>query len=97
MNLAMIFHHFTGVKLVWNLDFTIIWDHINNAELEGSDDLYYTTEYVQQYAQWNFIIANRHLLEYVPRYVFEYIPISYDKYRGTCRNMYSSTYLLVMV
>jgi hypothetical protein len=74
------------------IDFTVICDHISNAEQEGSDDLYYTSESVLQYAPRNLIITNRHLLEYLPRYVLEYVPISYDKYRGTYRGMYSDTY-----
>jgi hypothetical protein len=63
------------------IHFTVIWDHISNAEQEGSDDLYHTAEYVLQYAPRNLIIAKRHLLEYLPRYVLEYVSISYDKYR----------------
>jgi hypothetical protein len=53
--------------------------------------------HVLQYAPRNLIITNRHLLEYVPRYVLEYVPISYDKYRGAYRGMYSGTNLLGMV
>ena len=97
IDIVMTFHHATGVKIVWTHPFTVIWDHISNAEQEGSDDLYHTSEYVLQYAPRNLIITKRHLLEYVPRYVLEYVPISYDKYHGTYRGMYSGTYRLVMV
>ena len=69
----------------------------SNPEQEGSDDLHYKAEYVLQYAPRNLIITKRHLLEYLPRYVLEYVPIGYDKHRGTYRGIYSGTYQLVMV
>ena len=72
------------------IHFTLIWDHISNVEQEGSDDLYHTSEYVLQYAPRNLIITKRHLLEYIPQYVLEYVLISYDKY---CR-MHSGTHRL---
>jgi hypothetical protein len=62
------------------IHFTVVWDDISNPEQEGSDDLYYTPEYVLQYAPRNLIITKWHLLEYVP--------ISYDKYRGTYCGLY---------
>jgi hypothetical protein len=76
--------------------FEIISATLSKSE-KGSDDLYHTSEYVLQYAPRNLIITKRHLLEYVPRCVLEYVPISYDKYRGTYRGIYSGTYRLVMV
>ena len=44
-------------------------------------DLFYTPECVLQYVPQNLIITNGDLPEYAPRYVVEYIPISY------CRTM----------
>ena len=72
------------------IGFIVIWDRTGKTEHKrGTRNLMTCTIYpkVLQYAPRNSIITNRHILEYLPRYVLEYVPISYDKYRGTYRGI----------
>jgi hypothetical protein len=74
---VLTFYHATVVLVSSSseiTDFTVIWDHSNNTEQEGSDDHYHTA-YTRIWAAERIAELDlTNVLEYVPRYVLGYLP-----------------------